>query len=71
MEDSRSGYVGGAKFELIWDRAEQCYCIRRIDDYEPNLFNYQNAAADAEGDVYDPDEIEVTNAIEIDDEEGE
>lgn len=71
VEDSRSGYVGGAKFELIWDKAEQCYFIRRISDCEPNLFNYQNAAADAEGDVYDPDEIEVTNTIEIDDEEGE
>ena len=40
VQDGRSGYVGGAKYELVWSKEAGEYVMREIDDGNPSLFDY-------------------------------
>jgi hypothetical protein len=41
-KDEKSGFVGGAEYELVWDRAKGAYVMRPIKDGQMNLFDYSD-----------------------------
>ena len=48
VQNERCGYVGGPKYELIWDKDSQDYYMREIEDGSLRLFD--NDEEDLEGD---------------------
>lgn len=39
-KDEKSGFVGGAEYELVWDKDAMAYVMRPIKNAQMNLFEY-------------------------------
>jgi len=48
IQDERAGYLGGEKYELVWDKDACEYVMREIKDGNPTLFDYIDDDEDGE-----------------------